>query len=238
MDVAPGSKTIRPIVLLASLIATVLGALLTARVAAAQNLLVNGDFSKGSDNAPVAWQSETWIDLPTTAFTWIPPASGDPGQLEISNDKLNDARWMQSTTLEPGLYYAGAEISTQGVPPQSWAGALVSVGDQSVASLDVKGNSTWTERGVFFTVDRTHSKVDVKLRLAGFKNFATGQAFFRNAVLYKLDSPPRGAMVLDLDADTRLWAGNPWTLLPVWLLLAIALVVGWRMLGVRPDQRN
>ena len=69
-------------------------------------------------------------DLPTTAFTWIPPASGDPGQLEISNDKLNDARWMQSTTLEPGLYYAGAEISTQGVPPQSWAGALVSVGDQ------------------------------------------------------------------------------------------------------------
>ena len=61
MDVALGTKTCRPIVLLASLIATVLGALLTARVAAAQNLLVNGDFSKGSDNAPVAWQSETWI---------------------------------------------------------------------------------------------------------------------------------------------------------------------------------
>ena len=81
-------------------------------------------------------------------------------------------------------------------------------------------------------MDRPHSKVDVKLRLAGFKNFAIGQAFFRNAVLYKLDSPPHGAMVLDLDADTKLWAGNPWTLLPVWLLLAAAFVIGWRMLGV------
>ena len=209
--------------------------------ARAQNLLVNGDFSAGADNQPKAWRSESWIGLPTTAFTWIPPSGGEPGQLEISNLKLNDSRWLQSVTLEPGLYYAGADIMTQGIPQSSWAGALVSIGDQGVSSLDVKGDSNWSNRGVFFTVSRPHTEVDVKLRIAGFKNFATGQAFFRNAVLYKMDSAPKGAMVLDLDVDRRLWAGNPWTLLPLWLIVAAAFGLGWRLLGATgasSDQRN
>src|SRR5262249_19238761 len=153
---------------------------LFASSAHAQNLLVNSDFSAGSDNQPKAWRSESWIDLPTTQFTWTPPSSGEPGQVEISNQKLNDARWFQSVILEPGLYYAGAEIMTQGIPQSSWAGALVSVGDQGVSSLDVKGNSTWTNRGLYFTVRQPHTQADVKLRIAGFKNFATGAAFFRN----------------------------------------------------------
>ena len=204
---------------------------LLAAAAEAQNLLVNGDFSAGSDNQPKAWRSEAWIDIPTTRFTWLPPSSGEPGEIEISNAKLNDSRWIQRVTLEPGLYYAGAEIMTQGIPLSSWAGALVSIGDQGVASLDVKGNTNWSNRGLFFTVSRPHTEADIKLRIAGFKNFAAGQAFFRNAVLYKMDSAPNGALVLDLDADHRLWAGSPWTLLPVWLFLVAALVIGWRMLG-------
>jgi hypothetical protein len=214
-----------------------LSVLLSIPAEAAQNLLINSDFSEGSDNHPTGWTSESWLDLPGTTFTWISPFSGEPGELEISNDKLNDSRWVQSATLSPGLYSASAEIFTQGVPPQSWAGALVSVGDQSVASMDVKGNSNWTQREVFFTVSRPHTKVDVKLRLAGFKNFAVGQAFFRNAVLVKMDRAPEGAMVLDLDADNRLWAGNPWTLVPIFLLLGVALVVGWRLLGVPRKNR-
>ena len=202
------------------------------KVHAADNLFVNGDFSEGSDNHPRGWNNESWLDLPTTTYTWISPFGGEPGEIEISNEKLNDSRWTQSVTLSPGLYSASAEIFTQGIPPQSWAGALISVGDQSVASMDVKGNSNWTRREVFFTVDRPDTKVDVKLRIAGFKNFAVGQAFFRNAALVKLDNAPQGALVLDLDADTKLWAGNPWTLVPVFLLLGVALAVGWRMLGV------
>jgi hypothetical protein len=206
--------------------------------AASGNLLLNGDFSAGSDNSPTAWKSEEWIDLPTTTFTWIPPSGGEPGRLEINNDKLNDSRWIQPITLEPGLYYAGAEILTQGVPLDSWAGALVSIGDQRVSSMDVKGNSNWEERGLYFTVTRPHTRVEVKLRLAAFRNFAVGEASFRNAVLYQMDSAPKGALVLDLDADTRLWAGNPWTLLPLWLLLLAAFAIGWRMLGAHADQRN
>ncbi len=232
MDVADKFSTVKSIkVILVYLTLILVITLVFVQGATAQNLLINGDFSKGTDNQPAGWMSQSWIDLPTTSFTWMPPSDGDPGKLEIANDKLNDSRWVQSTTLGPGLYYAGADISTEGVPQQSWAGALVSVGDQGVASMDVKGNSDWSQRGVFFTVTRPHTRVDIKLRIAGFKNFAVGRAYFRNAVLYKMDSAPKGALVLDLDADTRLWAGSPWTLVPIWVLLLVALMVGWRMVG-------
>jgi hypothetical protein len=215
-----------------------LSASLSVQVNAAENLLVNGDFAEGTGNQPADWRSETWISLDTTTFTWIPPFGGTPGEVEISNDKLNDARWVQSATLSPGLYAASAEIFTHGVPEQSWAGAFISLGDQAVASLDVKGNSNWITRDVFFRVTREHTRVDVKLRLGGLLNFALGQAFFRNASLLKIDHAPQDALILDLDADRRLWAGNPWSLLPLWLLPAAAFFIGWRMLYIQSESDN
>lgn len=206
---------------------------LCAPVGAVENLLVNGDFSQGSNNRPVGWRTESWIDRDTTAFSWIPPYGDQSGEVEISNRKLNDTRWVQSTMLSPGLYIASVEIFTYRIPPDSWAGAFISIGDQMVASLDVKGNSNWTTREVFFKVTRDRARADVKLRLAGFLNFAVGQAFFRNAVLQKIDRAPEGAMVLDLDANPRPWHGNPWTLLPLWLLVAATFAIGWRMLAAK-----
>jgi hypothetical protein len=215
---------------LACCVAAVLSVLVAASVCAAQNLLVNGDFSDGSGNQPTAWRTEAWIPRETTTFSWIPPFGGIPGEVEISNLQLNDARWVQSTTLSPGLYCASVEILTTGVPPQTWAGGLISIGDQGVASLDVKGNTTWNRREVFF-VTHERTKIEVKLRLGGFLNFAVGQAFFRNAILDRIDHAPEGALVLDLDADKRLWAGSHWTLVPLWLLLVTALLIGWHTLG-------
>jgi len=216
---------------IAFLVALSLCLLLSVSADADQNLLVNGDFAQGIDNRAASWSPESWIDRATTTFSWIPPFGDSPGELEISNEQLNDARWIQSVTLSPGLYYASVEIFTHAVPVQSWAGALISIGDQGVASLDVKGNSNWQTRGVYFQVTREHSKAEVKLRLAGFKNFAVGQAYFRSASLVKIDHAPQGAMVLDLDANERLWRGSPWTLIPIWLLLGAAFVISWRMLG-------
>jgi len=222
--------------LLAGLAGLFLCAWLSTRVGAEQNLLINGDFSHGTDGHATGWRTESWIDRDTTTFTWIPPFGAEPGEVEISNDQLNDSRWVQSTTLSPGLYYASAEIFTHAVPVSSWAGALISIGDQSVASLDVKGDSNWQTRGVYFRVSRPYTQADVKLRIAGFENFAVGQAYFRNASLVKIDRAPPDAMVLDLDANTRLWRGSPWTLVPIWLLLGAALVISWRMLDPRPEQ--
>jgi dolichyl-phosphate-mannose-protein mannosyltransferase len=208
----------------------------SSRAEADQNLLINGDFSQGTDTHATGWRTESWLDRDTTTFTWIPPFGAEPGEVEISNDQLNDSRWVQSTILSPGLYYASADIFTHAVPVSSWAGALISIGDQSVASLDVKGNSNWQTRGVYFRVSRPHTQADVKLRIAGFENFAIGQAYFRNASLVKLDRAPPDAMVLDLDANTRLWQGHPWTLIPIWLLLGAAFVLSWRMLDPHAEQ--
>jgi hypothetical protein len=202
-----------------------------ARFAVAQNLIVNGDFSQGSGEQPAQWKSESWIQRDSTVFIWIPPFGSDPGELGITSSKLNDARWQQSILVPPGLYNVGADILAQEIPQESWAGAFVSIGDQGVASLDVKGNSRWVRREIFFKISRDKTRIGVKLRLGGLTNFATGRAFFRNATLTKIDSTPNGALILDVDASERLWAGSHWTLLLIFVPLVLVMLWGWRLLG-------
>src|SRR5258708_37316524 len=120
----------------------------------------------------------------------------ESGDVEIDSRKLNDARWVQVVTLPPGLYNVGVDILVRGIPPDSWAGAFISVGDQGVASLDVKGNSNWVRREIFFKTSDEKTKVEVKLRVGGLTNFTIGRAVFRNATLAKIDNARTGAMVL------------------------------------------
>jgi hypothetical protein len=200
-------------------------------LAVAQNLLVNGDFSQGSGEQPGHWKAESWIRRDSTEFIWIPPFGSDPGELGIASSKLNDARWKQSIVLPPGLYNAGVDILSRGIPQESWAGAFMSIGDQGVASMDVKGNSMWVRREIFFKTSRDKTKIEVKLRLGGLTNFATGRTFFRNATLTKIDSAPSGALLLDVDANERLWSGSHWTLLLIFLPLVLVMLWAWRLLG-------
>jgi hypothetical protein len=97
--------------------------------------------------------------------------------------------------------------------------------------MDVKGNSMWVRREIFFKTSRDKTKIEVKLRLGGLTNFATGRTFFRNATLTKIDSAPSGALILDVDANERLWAGSQWTLLLIFGPLVLVMLWAWRLLG-------
>jgi hypothetical protein len=202
-----------------------------APLAAAQNLLVNGDFSQGSGEQPGHWKAESWIRRDSTEFIWIPPFGSDPGELGIASSKLNDARWKQSIVLPPGLYNAGVDIITRGIPQESWAGAFMSIGDQGVASMDVKGNSMRVRREIFFKTSRDKTKIEVKLRLGGLTNFATGQSFFRNATLTKIDSAPSGALILDVDAKECFFSGRHSTLRLILVPLLLVMLLACRLLG-------
>src|SRR5208337_116614 len=50
------------------------------------NLLQNADLSLGGGNSPEHWRSEGWVDKPeATTYTWIHPAGGAAGELEVDN---------------------------------------------------------------------------------------------------------------------------------------------------------
>lgn len=203
-----------------------------ARAAASRNLLVNGDFVHGSGNLVDGWHTDAWIVIPgTTDYSWIAPHNGQPGELEVSTRRDNDARWVQRVSLAEGWYYISVEARTEKVLP-FMIGANLSVLDDGVRSADLKGTKDWQRLGLYLKVPDGGADIDVALRLGGFMNLSRGAAFFRHASTVKVAAPPAGALfVYDLGQirkqETTGPIGRPWTLVAAFLLLIAVATVGW-----------
>jgi dolichyl-phosphate-mannose-protein mannosyltransferase len=206
------------------------------RAAESAQVLLNGDFSKGSGDSPDHWRTEGWREAPTiTTYKWIRPANGQPGQLEVDNLQPNDARWQQSLTLNPGWYHFSVELKADNVGAKE-TGASISVLEDGIISEDLKGTSDWRKVDFYLKVGSAGSDIDVALRVGGYASLNTGRAFFRNASVVPVDAPPKAAArVFDLSAIRKESqsppVGQPWTLVATFLLLAIAAYIGWRIYG-------
>jgi hypothetical protein len=221
-------------------LATVLiaAAILTGAASArAQNLLRNGDFSQGSGNTPAYWHTQSWIDLPTTQFIWIGPSGSEPGMVAIENHLENDSYWFQRLHLDPGWYFVGAqaraECSGEGKGPVK-LGALVSITDLGVVSNDlIPANADWQYLTFYLKVGDRGADVEVALRLSCFSGYQNGQALFRGASVVRVDAPPAGGRLIDLDEARDHFGGKPWTLLLLVVPLLLGAVAGWRLLPPR-----
>src|SRR5215475_8599927 len=92
-----------------------------------KEVVLNGDAAKGSAEQPDNWRTEAWEQAPEDFHgTWIHPANGESGQLEVENFKADDARWQQSITLSPGWYRFGGEVRTENVGSKE-TGATISI---------------------------------------------------------------------------------------------------------------
>jgi hypothetical protein len=228
----------RCIVLLACLLA---GLVTTAEPALGpmHNLLNNGDFARGSGDSCDGWRTDGWILSPgSTSYSWIAPADGHPGQLEVHNLHDNDARWSQPLSLSAGWYHMSVWARTEDVLPY-FTGANISVLEDTIVSADLRGSQPWQKLDLYLKVPRYGADVEVALRLGGYANLTRGKAFFRDARVERVDAPPAGAThVYDLGAIRK--AENPgpigkrWTLYATFFVLAVAAVVGWRLFMLDP----
>lgn len=205
----------------------VLGIITPAQLNAAQDSVINGNFSAGSGNAPDGWRTESWVHEPTTSYAWVGPRNGEAGEVEVSNLEPNDGRWTQSLVLDPGTYFVSAEIRTEGVSRS--AGAFISLADEGIASFDITGDSYWQRVGFYLYVSGRPAKVDVKLRLGGYKYLSTGRAYFRNVEILKIDRPPPGASFFDIQQIRGRWRGSSASLVLLLVVLAATTFVGWRL---------
>jgi len=199
------------------------------------NLLSNGDFATGSGKSPDNWRTGGWNESPAfTSYDWLHAAGSEP-ELVVTNLQPNDARWLQSLSLGPGWYYIGAEVRTEGIPP-STAGASVSLDEDSINSPDLRDSADWKRLSLYLKVGAHGADIDVALRLGGFGSLNTGRAFFRKARVVKIDAlPANAAPLFDLVAVRRSSiappVGKPWTLVAVFMLLALTAVIGWTFYG-------
>src|SRR5579864_713513 len=235
-------RLIRRLVAVAALLALTLALALVCAGAApahegvARNLLVNGDFTRGSGDSVDAWRTDAWILTPgTTDYSRIPPHDGQPAELKVFTHRDNDARWAQPLSLGPGCYYISAEARTEDVLT-FMVGANVSVLEDGIKSEDLKGTKGWQRIGLYLKIPARGADIDVALRLGGYMNLSRGAAFFRNASVIKVAGPPAGApYVYDLGEirknETTGPIGSPWTVVATFFLFIAVATIGWRMLG-------
>ena len=221
---------------LALAIALVWIAATPAHAGVGRNLLVNGDFTRGSGDSVDGWRTDAWILTPgTTDYSRIPPHDSQPAELKVFTHRDNDARWAQPLSLGPGWYYISAEARTEDVLT-FMVGANVSVLEDGIKSEDLKGSRGWQRIGLYLKIPARGADIDVALRLGGYMNLSRGAAFFRNASVIKVAAPPAGApYVYDLGQirknETIGPIGSPWTLVATFILFIAIAGLGWRMLG-------
>jgi dolichyl-phosphate-mannose-protein mannosyltransferase len=202
---------------------------------APKNLLLNGDFAKGSEDQPDSWRTEAWINNPDSFQAHWHQYTDKPSELEVDALKPNDARWMQPLTLAPGWYKISADIRTEDVGTKE-SGATISVMEDGIMSPEVHGTSDWQHVALYLKVGGHGADVDVALRVGGFGSLNSGKAFFRNASLVSIDAPPPDATpTYDLMAIRKQGEpvphGKPWSLVLTFAALAVLAFFGWRVYG-------
>lgn len=227
----------RAILLCAVFLCATLAAALSAprRAAAADNLLLNGDFAKGSEDQPDLWRTEAWINKPDAFLVHWHSYPDKPSELEVDNLQANDGRWMQSLTVQPGWYELSVDIRTENVGPKE-TGATISVMEDGIMSADVRGTTDWQRVTLYLKVAGHGADIDVALRVGGFSSLNTGRAFFKNATLVQIAAPPPSASpTFDLLAIRQQAApvpiGSPISLAFTFAALAGFAWAGWRIFG-------
>jgi len=225
------------LLVLTILLCAILAVAPTASLAdnAPKNLLLNGDFAKGSEDQPDSWRTEAWINNPDSFQAHWHLYTVKPSELEVDALKPNDARWMQPLTLAPGWYKLSTDIRTEGVGTKE-SGATISVMEDGIMSPEVHGTSDWQHEVLYLKVGGHGADVDVALRVGGFGSLNSGKAFFRNASLIKIDAPPPDATpTYDLMAIRKqgepVPIGSPISLVLTFAALAALAWVGWRIYG-------
>ena len=162
-------------------------------------MVVNGDLTKGTGESPDHWQGDAWQNGPEfSTYTWHHSGNG-PGELEISNLKANDARWIQKIHLAPGWYHFSASVRTEGVPSEANGGNL-SIIEDGMVSDQVHGSSDWTPVGFYLKAGAAGADVVLGCRAGGFASLNTGKVFFRDVKGVKVSEPPANAnFKYDLD---------------------------------------
>ncbi|MCB1257118.1 MAG: hypothetical protein KDB26_08445 [Microthrixaceae bacterium] len=144
------------------------------------NLLTNPGFEDGT-NDPEAWSRDAYLTVSDLSWDYEVTCSGIRS-VSIQSTVPNDARWIQTVTVEPNrLYELSGWIRTEDVqssPEAVDAGANLSVmGALNSRSEALLGTNDWTFRRLRFNSGEA-TTVTIAARLGFFGGTTAGRAWF------------------------------------------------------------
>ena len=164
------------------------------------NLIVNGDFSRvDADGTPASWYLDAYDGLTGSLFTVEKDESGSAAH--IVNVMAKDARFGQTVKVAPNAFYRlhgfikanaeggrGANLSVEGV--------------YAFSDSVYDSNGEWTEVTLFGRTGPSQNEINVFARLGGYSGEATGEAWFKDVTLTRVDTIPAGYEARDWFYET------------------------------------
>ncbi|MBR1584173.1 MAG: glycosyltransferase family 39 protein [Clostridia bacterium] len=163
------------------------------------NLIRNGDFEAAGNGLPRDWETDAYF--PQRSYTTYDLADGMSGSAgHIVNHSLNDARFAQTVSVAPNtLYLLHGYIKADA---KSGLGANLSIEGIYVFSdsvYDTEGE--WQEVSLYGRTGPNQHSVTVYARLGGYSGEATGEAWFDDVTLNRVDSVASGFYETDWYVD-------------------------------------
>lgn len=172
--------------------------MLCAGALAQENLLLNPQIDLTGGEAE-GWTADAWD--PSRSTLDVSAEGMEGGCLHIVNYAENDARFVQTVAVEPlSLYRLACYVRAENIVGGD-AGANISVENVfscSQAVFDTDGEWVLTE--MYGVTGEEQTQITVYVRLGGYSATATGEAWFDNIVVERVDSVPDGADVQLLEA--------------------------------------
>ena len=185
----------RYIFIVAAVLAVIaLGCFLFLRPAATadfgQNLLVNGSFEKvDAKGVPEGWTLDAYSGLSGAEFDVVRDETG--AAAHIVNKIPKDARFAQEVNVEPNtLYCLRGYIKANA---QDGRGANLSIKDIYLFTDEIYNTAgEWQEAVLYGRTGADQHTVTIFVRLGGYSGESTGEAWFRDVTLCKVDGIPSG----------------------------------------------
>lgn len=157
-----------------------------------QVYIENPDFQyMDAESMPSGWYIDAWYTGDGDFFVELDEADGNTC-LHMTNPVQNDVRLCQDIDVEPDSYYRiSCDIKACGV--SDGGGANVSVAGTMAASEPITGDTTgWQRTELVGKTGQDQHTMTVCMRLGGYSSLSSGEAWFKDFSVTKLDGAPTG----------------------------------------------
>ncbi|MBS7388160.1 MAG: hypothetical protein KIG30_06275, partial [Eubacteriales bacterium] len=156
-----------------------------------QVYIENPDFQyMDAESMPSGWYTDAWYTGDGDFFVEVDEVDGNTC-LHITNPAQNDVRLCQDIDVEPDSYYRiSCDIKAHGV--SDGGGANVSVAGTMAASEPITGDADWRRAELVGRTEQDQYTMTVCMRLGGYSSLSSGEAWFKDFSVTKLDGAPAG----------------------------------------------
>lgn len=156
-----------------------------------QVYIENPDFQyMDAESMPSGWYIDAWYTGDGDFFVELDEADGNTC-LHMTNPVQNDVRLCQDIDVEPDSYYRiSCDIKAHGV--SDGGGANVSVAGTMAASEPITGDADWQRAELVGKTGQDQYTMTVCMRLGGYSSLSSGEAWFKDFSVTKLDGAPAG----------------------------------------------